>query len=179
MLEARSTLETMCNFVETAQAYMKGQILTAPVQEAVLWERSRLRLPAPIFSYSQGCPVTPSLLCVCSLQAGWGEIQRAEVSGRWLWHTESRQRSDGSGLSWKLSAPAHYYGNNRHGLDNWWIQESGLILWLFLVINFEALYYSLGIWVSSKAVGGPWQKMKPKQIYKNLSGSGINWNISL
>ncbi|XP_037552761.1 cysteine--tRNA ligase, mitochondrial [Nematolebias whitei] len=39
MLEARSTLETVCNFMEAARAYMKGQMLTAPVQEAVLWER--------------------------------------------------------------------------------------------------------------------------------------------
>lgn len=155
MLEARSALETLCNFMEAAQAYMKGQMLTAPVQEAVLWERSGPPAKSRIFSYSQGCPVTPPPLCICSLQAGWGEVQRAEVSGRWLRHAESRQCSDGSGLSWKLSAPTHCYGNNRHGLDNWWIQESGLILGLFLVIN-----HSLGIWVSSKAAGGPWQQMK-------------------
>ncbi|XP_017281770.1 cysteine--tRNA ligase, mitochondrial [Kryptolebias marmoratus] len=39
MAEARSCLEIICNFMEAAQAYMKGQLLTAPVQEAVLWER--------------------------------------------------------------------------------------------------------------------------------------------
>lgn len=51
MLEARSALDSVCTFMEAAQAYMKGQLLTAPVQEAVLWERSRppaslLRSPA-------------------------------------------------------------------------------------------------------------------------------------
>lgn len=39
--EARSCLETLCNFMEAAQAYMRGQLLTEPVHEAVLWDRCR------------------------------------------------------------------------------------------------------------------------------------------
>nr|XP_015813311.2 cysteine--tRNA ligase, mitochondrial [Nothobranchius furzeri]XP_054593413.1 cysteine--tRNA ligase, mitochondrial [Nothobranchius furzeri] len=39
MTEARSALETIRTFMEAAQAYMKGQLLCSPVQEAFLWER--------------------------------------------------------------------------------------------------------------------------------------------
>ncbi|XP_074521094.1 putative cysteine--tRNA ligase, mitochondrial [Halichoeres trimaculatus] len=39
MSEARSSLGTITTFIHAAQAYMKGQLLCSPVQEAVLWER--------------------------------------------------------------------------------------------------------------------------------------------
>ncbi|KAM7375010.1 hypothetical protein PAMA_014209 [Pampus argenteus] len=39
MSEARSSLGTIVTFFHEAQAYMKGQLLCPPVQEAFLWER--------------------------------------------------------------------------------------------------------------------------------------------
>lgn len=39
MLEARASLETVTAFINSAQAYMKGQLHTSPIQEALLWER--------------------------------------------------------------------------------------------------------------------------------------------
>uniref|UniRef100_A0A674NWE9 Probable cysteine--tRNA ligase, mitochondrial n=1 Tax=Takifugu rubripes TaxID=31033 RepID=A0A674NWE9_TAKRU len=39
MLEARSSLESISSFIHDTQAYMKGQLQCAPVQEAFLWER--------------------------------------------------------------------------------------------------------------------------------------------
>ncbi|XP_028320984.1 probable cysteine--tRNA ligase, mitochondrial isoform X2 [Gouania willdenowi] len=39
MSEARSTSETLSTFIHSAQAYMKGQLVCAPVQESFLWER--------------------------------------------------------------------------------------------------------------------------------------------
>ncbi|KAM4559917.1 cysteine--tRNA ligase, mitochondrial isoform 2-T2 [Odontesthes bonariensis] len=39
MLEARTSLETICTFIDAAQAYAKGQLLCSPVQEDFLWER--------------------------------------------------------------------------------------------------------------------------------------------
>ncbi|CAL1597705.1 unnamed protein product [Knipowitschia caucasica] len=39
MQEARASLETVSSFINSAQAYMKGQLTTAPIQEAVLWEK--------------------------------------------------------------------------------------------------------------------------------------------
>ncbi|XP_070711800.1 probable cysteine--tRNA ligase, mitochondrial [Pempheris klunzingeri] len=39
MLEARTSLGTISTFIHDAQAYMKGQLLCSPVQEAFLWER--------------------------------------------------------------------------------------------------------------------------------------------
>ncbi|XP_072304084.1 probable cysteine--tRNA ligase, mitochondrial isoform X1 [Eucyclogobius newberryi] len=39
MQEARASLETVSTFINSAQAYMKGQLLTPPIQEAVLWDK--------------------------------------------------------------------------------------------------------------------------------------------
>lgn len=39
MLEARASLETVSAFINSAQAYMKGQLHTLPIQEALLWEK--------------------------------------------------------------------------------------------------------------------------------------------
>ncbi|KAJ0062406.1 hypothetical protein NL108_011006 [Boleophthalmus pectinirostris] len=39
MQEARASLETVSSFINSAQAYMKGQLVTAPVQEALLWDK--------------------------------------------------------------------------------------------------------------------------------------------
>lgn len=39
MLEARSSLGSISSFMHDAQAYMKGQLQCATVQEAFLWER--------------------------------------------------------------------------------------------------------------------------------------------
>ncbi|KAK7893569.1 hypothetical protein WMY93_022721 [Mugilogobius chulae] len=39
MQEARASLETVSTFINSAQAYMKGQLLTSPVQEALLWDK--------------------------------------------------------------------------------------------------------------------------------------------
>lgn len=41
MLEARSSLGSISSFIHDTQAYMKGQLQCAPVQEAFLWERYR------------------------------------------------------------------------------------------------------------------------------------------
>ncbi|KAM4538190.1 cysteine--tRNA ligase, mitochondrial isoform 2-T2 [Fundulus diaphanus] len=38
MLEARTSLETICTFLSAAQAYMRGQFHCPPVQEALLWQ---------------------------------------------------------------------------------------------------------------------------------------------
>lgn len=39
MSEAVRSLGAISTFVHDAQAYMKGQLLCSPVQEALLWER--------------------------------------------------------------------------------------------------------------------------------------------
>lgn len=39
MLEARTSLETVATFVNSVQAYMKGQLLCTAVEEALLWEK--------------------------------------------------------------------------------------------------------------------------------------------
>ncbi|XP_041637380.1 probable cysteine--tRNA ligase, mitochondrial isoform X2 [Cheilinus undulatus] len=39
MAEAQSSLGSITTFISDAQAYMKGQLLCSPVQEALLWER--------------------------------------------------------------------------------------------------------------------------------------------
>ncbi|XP_059184137.1 probable cysteine--tRNA ligase, mitochondrial isoform X2 [Centropristis striata] len=39
MLVARTSLQSVYTFMHDAQAYMKGQLMCSPVQEAVLWER--------------------------------------------------------------------------------------------------------------------------------------------
>lgn len=44
MLEARHSLGTINSFIHDTQAYMKGQLLSSPVQEDVLWKRLVLPL---------------------------------------------------------------------------------------------------------------------------------------
>lgn len=39
MQEARASLETVSTFINSAQAYMKGQLHTSLIQEALLWEK--------------------------------------------------------------------------------------------------------------------------------------------
>lgn len=39
MLEARASLETVSTFINSAQAYMKGQLHTSTIEEALLWEK--------------------------------------------------------------------------------------------------------------------------------------------
>lgn len=107
MLEARSCLGSISSFIHDTQAYMKGQLQCAPVQEAFLWERYR-------HTNVRVCCLHCTLACWdnwCPPQVGWSQVQRVKSSGRRFWHCTSCQRCDEFSSSWKSTTSARFQGN--------------------------------------------------------------------
>ncbi|KAM4538192.1 cysteine--tRNA ligase, mitochondrial isoform 4-T4 [Fundulus diaphanus] len=104
MLEARTSLETICTFLSAAQAYMRGQFHCPPVQEALLWQslaeaKSNVRTAlADDFDTPRAVGALMNLVYDGNRQLQ--PVSTREVSGAL---PSSERRSPTSGMSWTCS----------------------------------------------------------------------------